>query len=165
MSPPTSLKMNYWIYGSGTGAAGWRRREKWSLGKKKTKSISVWQSCPFRAKLRSRSSTCIPSPGGRTRAGMVPSTSQPHLYFKAPLSLGWTWLCLHLLCTPRCGHCVGSRGHWAPQVPGRLHATQLSPGPWQTQLTWTSPGCWEKIEAARKTQTNKEADSEEKEEL
>lgn len=159
--------MNYWIYSSGTGAAGWRRREKWSLGKKgfleKKKSISVWQSCSFSTKLRSRSSTCIPCPGGRRRAGIV-----HYSHFTSTSRLRSAWAGLGSACT-FCSHpTVGTELDpevTAPQVPGGLHATQLSPRPWQTQPIWTSPGCWGKTGPARKTQTNKEADREEKEEL
>lgn len=45
-------------------------------------------------------------------------------------------------------------------MPGGLYAAELA----QTQPPGTSPGCWGKREAAKNTQTNREADSEEKEE-
>ena len=94
---------------------------------------------------------------------MVPGTCPFYLHFRAQLSPGWMWLCLYLHTS--LGIQLGPGG--LTEHPRYLEgSTLLNLHTWAMTNTapGTSPGCWGKREAAKKTQTNRDADSEEKEE-
>lgn len=159
MSPPTSPKLNYWMSSSGTDSEGCRRgSEKTAFGQKQTKSFSIRESCYWEAEI----ALGIPCPCSRMFARMVPSTCPFYLHFRAHLSPGWTWMaCTITLLRPFVWVMEGSQsitGTWRA-----LCRWTCTPGPWQTQPLGTSSGCWGKTEVAKKIQTNREANSEEKE--